>query len=263
MQTLMAAGTTHPKPTSRHNPATAPTGTMALTLKFLERCKYRAMSSDEDLAFLSRWRWQHYMEQETIKNRSMTIADFEDGKDRLPTARTVGLYVDDVLVSAMRLHAINREAYNIGVVDIGRDRIEREVADGRRFVFSSRWVSDPRHSNNVAMIIATTRITPMAAEYHDADYALSVSRENHVRMYQRMQNAVLWTEKPGTIDNLDYLYHLVASDYHEFRDRLTLDRQPYLSSHRERTALFAPKADSKPLIAPTAAAVLSGAERFV
>lgn len=241
----------------------APRGTMATTLKMLERCSYRAMTSDEDLDFLSRWRWQNYMDQETITNRSMKAADFEDGKDRLPTARTVGLYLDDALIASMRIHAINREAYNLCVVDVGRDRIEREVADGNRFVFSSRWVSDPRHSCNVPMIIATTRIAPMAAEYHDADYAISVSRENHVKMYRRMQNAVLWTDAPGTIDNLDYNYHLVASDYHEFRDRMTVDRQPYLSCASERSAIFSPLADSKRLVKPTASAVLAGRRSFI
>jgi hypothetical protein len=240
--------------------AAKPQGTMGWTIKFLERCSYRAMTSEADLDFLSRWRWKHYMEQETIKNRSMTIHDFEDGKDRLPTARTIGLYVDGSLVSAMRLHAINSEAYNIDVVDIARDRVEREVADGKRFVYSSRWVSDPQFSGTVPLIVATTRITPLAAEYHRADYALSSSRENHVKMYERMQNAVLWSERPEPIDNLDYLYHLISSDYHEFRDRIPVDRQGYLSSARERREMFAHDADSSKMIRPSAADVLAGLE---
>ena len=237
-----------------------PQGTMGWTVAFLDRCLYRAMTTEEDMDFLSRWRWKHYMEQETIKNRSMTVLDFEDGKDRLPTARTVGLYVDGVLVSAMRLHAINAEAYNIDVVDICKDRVEREVADGRRFVYSSRWVSDPKFSATVPAIVATTRITPLAAEYHRADFALSSSRENHVKMYQRMQNAVLWSDKPKAIDNLEYLYHLIASDYHEFRDRIPVDRQGYLSSHRERAAMFAEDADASLMIRPSAGNVLDGSE---
>ena len=237
-----------------------PQGTMGWTVKFLERCEYRAMTSDTDLDFLSRWRWQHYMEQETIKNRSMTVHDFEDGKDRLPTARTIGLYVDGALVSAMRLHAINSDAYNIDVVDISRDRVERAVADGKRFVYSSRWVSDPKFSGTVPLIVATTRITPLAAEYHRADYALSSSRENHVKMYERMQNAVLWSKKPEPIDNLDYLYHLIASDYHEFRDRIPVDRQGYLSSAREREEMFSPHSDSSRMIRPSVGDILAGIE---
>ncbi|MDW9478805.1 hypothetical protein GOB57_08830 [Sinorhizobium meliloti] len=233
---------------------------MAWTVKFLERCSYRAMTSDSDLDFLSRWRWQHYMEQETIKNPSMTVQDFEDGKDRLPTARTVGLYVDGALVSAMRLHAINAEAYNIDVVDIGRERVERELAKGKRFVYSSRWVSDPKFSATVPLIVATTRITPLACEYHRADYALSSSRENHVKMYERMQNAVLWSDRPEPIDNLDYLYHLISSDYHEFRDRIPVDRQAYASSAKEREEMFSPLADSAKMITPSVGDVLAGLE---
>lgn len=237
-----------------------PAGTMGWTVNFLERCAYRAMTSDDDMEFLSRWRWQHYMDQETIRNRSLTALDFEDGKDRLPTARTVGLYVEGTLVSAMRLHAITQETYNISVVDLGKDRVEREVADGRRFVYSSRWVSDPKFSSTVPAIVAATRITALAAEYHNADYALSTSRENHVRMYQRMQNAVLWTERPERLPDLDYLYHLIASDYHEFHERLHIDRQGYLSSQRERQAMFSPDADSNRMIEPSAGNVLDGNE---
>jgi hypothetical protein len=216
------------------------------------------MTSTADLEFLSRWRWQHYMDQETIKNGSMTARDFDDGKDQLPTARTIGLYVDGTLAAAMRLHAINADAYNIDVVDIARDRVEREIADGKRFVYSSRWVSDPKYSNTVPFIIAATRITPLACEYHRADYALSSSRENHVKMYQRMQNAVLWSEKPEPIDNLDYLYHLIASDYHEFRDRIHVDRQAYASSTAERNDMFSPGADSAKMIKPSAPDISAG-----
>jgi hypothetical protein len=235
-----------------------PAGTMAWTVKFLERCAYRPMTTTADREFLSRWRWQHYMEQETIKNGSMTVHDFEDGKDDLPTARTVGLYVDGTLAAAMRLHAINAEAFNIDVVDIARDRVEREIAAGKRFVYSSRWVSDPKFSNTVPFIIAATRITPLACEYHRADYALSSSRENHVKMYQRMQNAVLWSEKPEPIDNLDYLYHLIASDYHEFRDRIPVDRQAYASTKAERHEMFSPTSDGSRMITPTAPDIAAG-----
>jgi hypothetical protein len=237
-----------------------PQGTMGWTIKFLDRCEYRAMTSDADLDFLSRWRWQHYMEQETIRNRSMTVQDFEDGKDHLPTARTVGLYVDGTLVSAMRLHAINSDAYNIDVVDIARERVERAVADGKRFVYSSRWVSDPKFSGTVPLIVATTRITALAAEYHSADYALSSSRENHVKMYERMQNAVLWSKNPEPLDNLDYLYHLIASDYHEFRERIPVDRQGYMSSAREREEMFSPSSDSSRMIRPSVGDILAGIE---
>lgn len=238
-----------------------PQGTMDWTIRFLERCTYRAMNSAEDLEYLSRWRWQHYMEQETIKNRSMTAADFEDGKDHLPTARTIGLYVDGQLASAMRLHAINSDDYNIDVVDIGRDIVERKVADGRRFVYSSRWVSDPRFSGTIPLIVATTRITPLAAEYHRADFALSSSRENHVKMYERMQNAVVWSDKPEPLENLEYLYHLISSDYHAFRERIPFDRQGYLSSRREREEMFAPHADSTRMIRPSVGDVISGRDR--
>jgi hypothetical protein len=216
------------------------------------------MTSDADHEFLSRWRWQHYMEQATIKNGSMTEKDFEDGKDDLPTARTIGLYVDGTLAAAMRLHAINADAYNIDVVDIAKDRVERDVAAGKRFVYSSRWVSDPKYSNTVPFIIAATRITPLACEYHSADYALSSSRENHVKMYQRMQNAVLWSEKPEPIDNLDYLYHLIASDYHEFRDRIPVDRQAYASSAAERGHMFSPTVDGTKMIRPSAPDIVAG-----
>lgn len=245
---------------SDRDPLPKPQGTMAWTVKFLERCAYRTMTSDEDLEHLARWRWQHYMEQETIKNRSMTIQDLEDGKDRLPTARNIGLYLDGALVSAMRVHAITAEAFNIGVLYIGRERIEREVANGKRFVYSGRWVSDPKHSASIPLIIATTRLIALACEYHKADYAISISRENHVKTFVKLQNAVLWTDKPVPLENFDYLYHFCAADYHAFKRRIPIDRQAYFSSAREREEMFGDNADNLKMIRPSAGDVLNGTE---
>lgn len=237
-----------------------PHGLMAWTVAFLEQCRYRAMSSAEDFEMLARWRWEHYMEGDTIKNRSMTVGDFDDGKDHAPTARTVGLYVGDQLVSSMRMHAITQEHYNIGVVDVEKRRVADEVEKGRRFVYASRWVSDPKFKSMMPLIVATTRISCLAAEYHRADYLLSSSRENHVKTYVRMQDAVLWSETPQPLENLNYLYHLISSEYRPFRDRIAENRQAYLSSARERAQMFAPDADSALLIRPSVGGVLVGAE---
>jgi hypothetical protein len=237
-----------------------PAGLMAWTLDFLDRCTYRAMTSPEDIEALSEMRWKNYMEGQTLKNERMTVDEFEDGKDSLPTARTVGLYVDGRLASSMRIHAVNAEHGNTCVIDVHRERIETEIAKGMRFVYANRWISDPEFSNTMPLIVATTRITCLAAEYHRADRLISLSRENHVKTYVRIHNADVWSEEPKPIDNLNYLYHLISSSYDNFRGRMWTDRQAYISSARERDGMFSPSADNALFVKPSARAVLCGEE---
>jgi hypothetical protein len=218
------------------------------------------MTSPEDLEHLVRWRYENFMASKSVSNRDRTAEEFDDHKDCLPTARTVGLYLDGRLVASMRMHALNAENFNIEALDVERDRVEREVARGRRFVVASRWITDPAFSNLMPLTVAATRITCLAAGYHDADYLLSTSRESHARMYARMQDAKIWSEKAVAVPHYNYLYHLIASDFHAFRERMHLDRQAYLSSARERSEMFAPDADHRRMIVPSAAAVLSGEE---
>lgn len=241
-------------------PPSAPKGLMAACMAFLDRCAYRAMTTDEDLEHLLRWRWENYRAGGSIRDIE-SPAEFDDHKDQLPTARTVGVYYDGRLVASMRTHAINSDVpENLRVVDILRDEVAREVEKGARFVYASRWTSDPRLKTSMPLVVATTRITCLAAGYHNADALLNTSRENHLKMYRRMQDAEPWIEEPTLVENFDFRYFLVRSPYRVFRARMFTDRQPYLSSDRERRAMFAPDADPGAMIAPSAAAVLEGRE---
>lgn len=235
-------------------------GLQAVTLKFLSRCTYRPMTEDSDKELLLRWRWENYRSAGRLESDSITMEDFEDGLDDLPTARTVAMYVDGNLASAIRVHAINEDVGNVGIVHLKSDRVEGEVRDGVRFLYASRWISDPRYSATMPAIVSAMRITCLAAGYHKADKILSSSRENHVKMYHRIYGSETWTREPEPLEGYNDLFHLVCSDYHDFRKRIPIDRQAYFSSQRERDAMFSPDASGSSYVFPSAPEVMLGIE---
>lgn len=243
--------------------APAPTGVMAWTLAFLERVRYRVLSSPGDAEMLRDLRWRYYREAGTLIDPEMTADEFVDGKDDLPTARTIGVHFDGRLVATLRAHAITAEtAANAAAVDVLPHLVEREARNGKRFVFASRWTSEPDMSNSLPLMIATMRTSCLAAGHHRAHHVLSVSRENHVKAYKRLQDAEVWSAEPVQVEGMNYRHHLVASDYGRFRRRMFVDRQAYLSSRREREALFGLSADPEAMVLPSASAVLAGTEEF-
>lgn len=151
----------------------------------LERTEYRRCETGEDIEDIYRLRYKAYRSNDMVPaNVSRTIYD---SLDDVPNCYRFGVYIDQQLVSTIRVHRINQEfpasASSKGFGDI----VHPMIAAGEAFVDPSRFAADPEWSREFPQIpYLTLRIAGMACIHFDATYCLQTVREDHAGFYKRI-----------------------------------------------------------------------------
>ncbi len=101
---------------------------------------YRVAKTDEELDAIFRLRYEAYMREDFISpNVSKRFTDDYDVSDN---GRIFGVYIDDQLVSSIRVHIASGENSDCPSLKTFSDFIEPEILSGKVVVDPTRFVTD-------------------------------------------------------------------------------------------------------------------------
>lgn len=204
--------------------------------ELLERVDYRLAATDEDKEAIYRLRYNSYLREKAIlPSFSRRLADkFDD----LDTSWLFGVFIDDQLVSSLRITVAYSGEPQSPCLEAFPDALESELEAGKIIVDPTRFVVDADASRLYPDLrFATTRIAWMASAYFGTDLLLASVRSEHQAFYRRVFGHRV-VAPPREYATLIKPLSLMVCDYAANRDSVNL-RYPFLrSSHFERHMLF-------------------------
>ena len=206
-------------------------------MALLEKVDYRRADTVEEREAIFRLRYEAYLREGVLApSPSQRLCDqFDDAAN----AWIFGLYIDDQLVSSIRLHVAHRKCPVLPALDVYSDLLSPEIAVGRTIVDPTRFVSDRTASRRYPeLCYATTRLAVLASDYFNADLLLAAVRAEHQAFYRRVFGHRPVCE-PRYYPNLSSPIYLTALDYQPARERLMQSQPFFRSTVFERRMLFA------------------------
>ncbi len=169
------------------NVANAAVGSSAFAysvLNFLNRVEYRRCDRGEDFEAVCRLRYKAYRARDLVPNNP--FEQVEDEFDHTSNCLCFGVYVDEKLISTIRMHRLTIDDQQSPAMEVYPDIITPRLEDGEHFVEPSRFAVDPEYSIQYPQIPYVTQRLPWMACFHfGVEFGISMIREDHVAYYRR------------------------------------------------------------------------------
>ncbi|MBR2686332.1 MAG: hypothetical protein IKE42_00660 [Aquamicrobium sp.] len=206
--------------------------------ELLNRSEYRRCDKGEDLEDIYRLRYKAFRSSDMVSdNISHTISD---ELDEVPNCYRFGIYVEQRLVSTMRIHHVTLETPLSPSTKAFGDIIYPMLEAGDTFVCMSRFASDPDWTRVYPQLAyVTLRLAGMACFYFEAPYGLSTVREDHAGFYRRVYYSEQISEL-RTYPGIQRRVVLFRTDAYANRERYYARFPFFRSTAAERRMLFAP-----------------------
>lgn len=180
------------------------------TLKLLDRVEYRRIETREDMEEIGNLRFRSY------DRHSLLSGDFHgriiDETDFDRQAYVIGVYIDEQLVSTVRIHYISPD-HRVGTsMSLFPDVLGPMLDKGMTFADSARFAADPETLRDYpAIAYLTLRASVMATDYFHVNYSLSSVQPTHAGFYRRVFNAVYLAE-PRKFEGINVPIVILGSD---------------------------------------------------
>lgn len=219
----------------------------------LERVEYRRCDSGEDLEAIYRLRYRAYRANQFVAESADRITT--DLYDETPNCYRFGVFIDNELVSTVRIHHVTQAEPFAPIMTSFEDVLAPRLERGETFINPTLLAADPQAAVIYrALPYVTLRIAVIANSYFDTTSCICVVRAEHTAFYRRIFGAVQVGE-PRAYPPFTVPVMLYDSDCATNMPR-TLERFPFFKSKPvEQRLLFArPEGrESAPLtILPTA-----------
>ena len=219
----------------------------------LEKVEYRRCDTGEDLEDIYRLRYKAYRWNDMVADNERHV--ISDDLDEAPNVYRFGIYVDQRLLSTMRIHHVTAQYPMSTSTKAFGDVVLPMLDQGKTFVCMSRFASDPEWTRVYPQLAyVTLRLAGMACFYFGASYGLSTVREDHAGFYRRIYYSEQIGEArpyPGVVNRVVLFRTNAYANEARYYERFPFFR----STPMERRMLFAPPAvgELAPLtILPTA-----------
>ncbi|MEP9372454.1 hypothetical protein [Mesorhizobium sp. KR1-2] len=187
-------------------------------LELLDRTEYRRCDRGEDVEDIYRLRYKAYRTNDIVPD--MENQSISDELDETPNVYRFGIYIDQRLVSTMRIHHVTQETPFSPSVKAFGDVVLPLLAKGDTFICPSRFASDPEWTRVYPQLAyVTLRLAGMACYYFETPYGLSTVREDHAGFYKRVYYSEQISEPRG--------YPGVFSKVVLYRTNAYLNRERY------------------------------------
>lgn len=218
-------------------------------IDLLDRVHYRRVSTDQQLDPVYRLRYEAYRREDFIPVNSQQVT--RDAYDEADNCHCFGVYIDDRLVSSIRMHVVTAVHRTSPSRSIWPDVLDGIIEGGGSYIDPSRFTADHEASLEFpALPYLTLRTAVMACEYFNTTHCISSVRPEHGAFYRRvfgfqqLAGVGYWGE-------LTFPVCLFGERVGVIYDRI-MDRFPFfMSTHEERVRLFTGKGEMA-AIAPTA-----------
>lgn len=219
-------------------------------IDLLDQVRYRRVSVEQQFDPVYRLRYEAYRREDFIPFNSQQVT--HDEFDALDNCYCFGVHIDGRLVSSLRFHVVTPEQPHSPCMSVWPDVLEPMLEAGKSFIDPGRFTADLDASLAYpALPYLTLRLAAMACEYFPVRYCMSAVRPEHTAFYKRIFGARPLGEQ-RVYANLAFPMQLYAAEVPAIRDRVA-DRYPFfMSTPREREALFGARDPDVVAIAPTA-----------
>jgi hypothetical protein len=227
-------------------------------LDLLDRVEYRRVNPEEQFDPVYRLRYEAYRREAFVPINDQHVV--RDEFDDLPNAYTFGVYIDDRLVSSVRLHYMTPEFRMAPSYSVFTDILDPMIERGDTMIDPGRFTTDYEASLAFpALPYLTLRIPTMAVQYFNVRYVLSSIRPEHAAFYRRVyRSQQLAAER--YYHGLTFPMVLYACEIPVMYEDL-LRRYPFFrSTPEERMALFGRPSGRAPLVRSSARDALGWGE---
>lgn len=202
----------------------------------IDRLDYRRVGPEEFDDPVFRLRYEAYRREEFIPfNSAGTLFDEFDAQ---PNAYCYGVYIDDELVSSLRIHHLTPECRMSPSYSVFTDWLDPLLDEGKSFIDPSRFTTDLDASLAYpALPFLTLRLAVMATKYFNTSHGIHSVRPEHGAFYKRIWGAKPFAP-PRYYHGLSFPMELWITESQQVYER-TLRRFPlFASTAEERERLF-------------------------
>jgi hypothetical protein len=155
----------------------------------LERTEYRRCDAREDMEAVYRLRYKAYRTHGLVSEKKDHM--ISDSHDEAPNCYQFGIFVDDNLVSTVRLHHLTwAEPYG-PVMSVFGDILAPRMERGETFINPSQLTADPDWTSSIrALPYLTLRLAVIANSYFKSTNCVCMIREDHTAFYRRIFGSV-------------------------------------------------------------------------
>ncbi len=237
-----------------------PSGFVAQVSAMLERIEYRRCDSGEDFEAICRLRYRAYRAHGFVPESADGITT--DAYDETPNSYRFGVWLEDQLISTVRVHHMTAAEPYSSILSTFEDIIGPRLQRGETFINPTLFAADPSIVGVFpALPYVTLRLAVAANSYFDTTSCICVVREEHTAFYRRIFGAVQVGEPraypPFTVPVMLYDSNCAINL------QKTLRRYPFFNATpAEQRLLFGKPAKGEPApltIIPTASVVARAA----
>lgn len=202
----------------------------------IESIEYRSIKTDADLDAVLRLRYDAYQREGAINpHESHRLTDVYD---HLKNVVNVGLFFEDNLISAMRMHFLSHPDDISPSMHAFGDVLAPHLSAGETIVDPNRFVVDYAMARRFPhLAYATTRLTMIAGAYYGARFAAISVRPEHQAFYKRTFFTTLLSQ-PRAYPGLTKTLCLMRGDFQSDTGRIIRRNPFYASSRVEQEMLF-------------------------
>lgn len=205
-------------------------------LSLLERTEYRRCVSGDDIEDIFRLRYKAYRANGMVAHDSSAM--IHDSLDDEPNCYNFGVYVDQHLVSTLRLHHLTGDRRNSPSTKAFGDIVHPMIDAGRTYIDPSRFAADPDWTRDFPQLpYITLRLAIMGSMHFDVDDCLITIREDHASFYRRIFSAEVLSDKrsyPGVYNKVQLFHSSLAVNLQNILERFSFFR----STAMERRLMF-------------------------
>ncbi len=202
-------------------------------LTFIE---YRTIKTEAEQDAVLRLRYEAYLKEDAISpNESHKLTDRYDD---LKNAVNIGVFFEDKLISAMRMHFLSHPDDVSPSMQAFGDFLIPHLSAGETMVDPNQFVVDYAMARKFPhLAYATTRLTMIAGAYYNARFAVISIRPEHQAFYKRTFFTTL-LGPPRAYPGLTKKLCLMLGDFQSDRDRIVQRNPFYASNPAEQARLF-------------------------
>jgi hypothetical protein len=204
--------------------------------QFIAKIRYSPIETDAELDQVHRLRYDAYLKEGAIEESD--DRRLIDRYDELDNVVNIGLFFEDELISAMRMHFLSRVDDVSPSLDVFPDILQPLLRAGKKMTDPNKFVANYDAARRFPQLAyATTRLTMMAGAYFNAQLAVISPRAEHQSFYKRTFFASTVCP-PRSYPALSKPICLMLGDYEKDGERI-IQRHPfYASSAAEQERLF-------------------------
>ncbi len=205
----------------------------------LDRVEYRRITTPSDFADIERLRRASYENKNLIDRDS--FGAFFDDEDLAADSYVVGVYIDEQLVSTIRLHVVTKEHQHGPCMKLFPEATLKLLDAGQPLIDPSRFATDPAAMwKNPSIPLLTLRAVAMALEYFSAPMLIGSVKEDAASFYKRCFGGEVIVPA-GPVKGYVVPAMMLACPIAEIREKIAT-RYPFFKSQaHERKMMFAPR----------------------